>query len=793
MIVMVCFLAISVTTSTTHSYRQGWLLFTLAMLFFCSGLSALIYQVLWLRLLGLVFGVTTYAASTVWASFMAGLALGSMGAGRLADRVRRPLVWFGACELLIGITALTTPGALALLQQVFVRIYPSLPSWLPLMTLARFAIAFAVLIVPTALMGATLPLVIKSSTFRTSRLGERMALLYGMNTAGAIAGALAAGLYLIQVHGIHATFFVAAGLNLFVGLCAILVGRNVSAPEGASNGPAGSDTRPAVAAVDARRLSLVLAVFAVSGFTSLALEVVWFRVLTLFLRPTVYGFALMLSAILAGIAIGSYLMTPILDRRAKWIAILAGLELGIGVAGVLSFQALTQMSPVTARVAPYLSNIMEEWLVYPTVGSLLAIFPTALLMGMAFPIGLRLWAAGGVNGQRALAERIGIFYSVNLTGAILGSIAAGFVLLPAMGSRASLVVLGAITFGSGLLLLAISELRVPARAIAGLAASVVFVAAVGWSSDPFEEFVRQRYRGQRIVWQEEGVDATAVVLAAPGGEVSLTVNGNHQASTGPAQVYVHRSIGHLPMVLHPDARSALVIGLGGGATAGAVAIHDGVDVDLVELSGSVVRGARYLDSSISYDVFSRPNVHLRIDDGRNYMLLTDRKYDIVTADVIHTIYAGSGNLNSAEYFQIIRRVLKPGGIVLQWVAGTEAEFKTIARTFLSIFPGTTVWKDGTLLVGSVEPLGLRRREFEWKLQVPGRARGAHDLGVKTFEELLAMYRAGPEELRAFVGPGPILTDDQPLVEYFLSLPRDRDADLRSLKGDVRQIIIDDAP
>jgi spermidine synthase len=242
------------------------------------------------------------------------------------------------------------------------------------------------------------------------------------------------------------------------------------------------------------------------------------------------------------------------------------------------------------------------------------------------------------------------------------------------------------------------------------------------------------------------------------------------------------------MLLHPEAREALVIGLGGGATAGAVALHDGVDVDLVELSGSVVRAAKYLDSAISYDLFSRPNVHLRVDDGRNFMLLTRRKYDVVTADVIHTIYAGSGNLYSAEYFRIIRRVLKPGGLVLQWVAGTDAEYKTIARTFLSVFPETTVWKDGTLLVGSLEPLRLRRSEFEWKLQLPGRARAARDLGARTFEDLLAMYKAGPDELRAFVGPGPILTDDQPLVEYFLSLPRDHDADLRPLTGNPSRVL-----
>jgi spermidine synthase len=139
----------------------------------------------------------------------------------------------------------------------------------------------------------------------------------------------------------------------------------------------------------------------------------------------------------------------------------------------------------------------------------------------------------------------------------------------------------------------------------------------------------------------------------------------------------------------------------------------------------------------------------------------------------------------------VRRVLKPGGIVVQWVAGTDAEYKIIARTFLSVFPDVTVWRDGTLLVGSVGPLRLRRADFQWKLQVPGRAQGAADLGVETFDALLKEYRAGPDELRAFVGDGPVLTDDRPLVEYFLSLPRERDVDLSPLKGDVHRIVVDE--
>ena len=169
-------------------------------------------------------------------------------------------------------------------------------------------------------------------------------------------------------------------------------------------------------------------------------------------------------------------------------------------------------------------------------------------------------------------------------------------------------------------------------------------------------------------------------------------------------------------------------------------------------------------------------------------MLTPRRYDVTTADVIHPIFAGSGNLYSVEYFQLMRRVLNPGGIVLQWVAGTDAEYKTIVRTFLSVFPGTTAWVDGGLLAGSVEPPRLRRSDFDWKLKVPGRAQGLHDLNIESFDQLLAAFQAGPDDLGAFVGSGP-LTDDRPLVEYFLSLPRGDDVDLTPLKGDVRRYVI----
>jgi spermidine synthase len=784
--------------SKRHDDRQvlpgaGLALSALAALFFCSGACSLVYQVLWLRMLGWVFGVTVYAASTVWAVFMAGLAVGSLAAGLVADRVRRPLRWFGGAELLIGLTALATPLLLDWLQRVYVSAYPSLPHTPAAVTAARVVMAFLVLLAPTALMGATLPLVLKASAFRTSALGAQVGLLYGSNAAGAIAGTLAAGLYLIPQRGIQGTFLIAAILNIIVGLSAILWSARspISPPTAAGRPPdptVNSSGREAASAGAMARTSLnvILVVFTVSGAVALALEVVWFRVLTLFLRPTVYGFAVMLGTILTGIAIGSYLVTPLLTRRMRWVLVLGCFEIAIALAVLLSFGPLGYLPRLSATITPIVRSFLPEYLGYPITGAFLAMLPTSLLMGMAFPIGLHLWAAGARTSTQT-AGRIGVFYALNVGGAIVGSLAAGFFLLPWLGSRASLVLLATLTLASGVILVAVSELTQPRRAAAIAAAVAVFTVAWRVSPDPFVQFVAQRYPGQQIVWQEEGVEATVVVHRNRARELSLTVNGNHEASTGGPMTYIHRRIGHLPMAIHKDPRTALVIGLGGGATAGAVSIHDGVQVDVVELAGAVVRGARFFED-INYGVLSRPNVRLRVDDGRNYMMLTPNRYDVITADVIIPIFAGSGNLYSVEYFRLMKRVLNPGGVVLQWVAGTEAEYKTITRTFLSVFPETTAWVGGELLVGSVEPLRLSREDFERRLALPGSARGLKDLGIESFDRLLSVFTAGPDELRTFVGPGPLLTDDRPLAEYFLSLPRDRDPDFTTLKGDVQRYV-----
>jgi spermidine synthase len=338
---------------------------------------------------------------------------------------------------------------------------------------------------------------------------------------------------------------------------------------------------------------------------------------------------------------------------------------------------------------------------------------------------------------------------------------------------------------SGVVLLRFAEVHARTRVALAVTFAAAFAASAVFMSDPFDMFLKLRYPKHRVLWREEGVQATVSINKDPSGMLVMTLEGNHQADDAPGMIDTHRRIGHLPMVIHPQAREALVIGLGGGATAGAVSMHTGAHVDVVELSEAVVRGARYF-TSVNNDVLHRRNVALHVDDGRNYLLLTKKKYDVITADLILPIHAGSGNLYSAEYFTLVRNALKDDGVALQWVWGTEAEYKTIMRTFLSVFPEATVWWDGSLMIGSKKRLVLRESDFSWKLQARGDA--LRELGVGSFERLKAAYVAGPDEMRAFVGDGPILTDDRPLVEYFLSLPRDKNIDVRGLRGSVESRI-----
>lgn len=752
----------------------------LLVLFFFSGACGLIYQVLWLRLLALVFGVTVYAASTVLAAFMTGLALGSALAGRILTRVERPLFTFGAAEVLIGVSALATPMALDAASGLYQRLHQLNPESLALLTVARLVTGFVVLLVPTMLMGLTLPVLSASALVRGSSFGARVSALYAVNTAGAVTGAVLTGFYLIGAIGIDRSFQIAAALNVAVGLLALALSRRVEGTEahGTEVVPsAPPPARPVPAPATGPSATVIGVVVAISGFVALALEIVWFRMLVQYLAATTYAFTTMLAMVLAGIAIGGAIAARLLKQPRDWAAWLAMLQAATAIVALASAIFLGWSYAAGWRTS---SEIQ---------GSAAAILPVTILMGISFPIALHLVASASVgDGPSAVARRVGRLYSLNVLGAIGGALVSGFVVLPLLGTRRALVAMAAL-YGASALLLVASHPRQRRLLVRLAVAGALFAALAPRVPDPFVAAYERRYgRDMREFWRHEGAQ-TAVSVHASQFRRSLYLDGLHQANDGPEMVRLHRIIGHLPMVLHADPKQALVIGLGGGATAGAVSQHRGTEVQVVELSESVRRAAPFF-AHVNYDVINQPNVRMRVDDGRNFLLLSGERFDVITADIIQPIHAGAGNLYSREYFTLVKHALAPGGLAMQWIGHRPpTQYSLIMRTFLDAFPHVTLWLDGNLMVGSLEPLRLDPATLAARRADPVTAAALDEVGLRSFADLTSWYTGGADEMRRFVGTGRLLTDDQPLLEYHRSLARDdAELDINDLRGDVNRVI-----
>ena len=766
-------------------------------LFFCSGIAGLVYQVLWLRRLSLVFGVSVYAASTVLAAFMAGLAIGSLLAGRVLRRRIPALQAFGIAEILVGVTGLASPWLLDAASVVYLQVHHLAPDSFGWLTVARLACSFAILAVPTTMMGTTLPLLSAAvSAFMTSSTsarstGSTIGVLYALNTAGAMVGTVATGFYLIPAIGIQRAFLVAALTNVVVGGGAYWMGRREASAAASASASAAEPVEAATTTDESTALFPVIYwVVAISGFASLGLEVLWFRLMLQFVTATSEAFTAMLATVLAGIAAGGLLASRMLRRRislAFWLALT---------------QALTGFATV-ASMSALLWTVKHGWdtmSLWRAVG--LAILAPAFAMGVGFSLALgaasraRSLAAGAIG----VADRIGRLYALNVVGAIAGSLAAGFVLLPWLGATHALVALAGCYLASAALLVALGTgalAKVARRpswpsavaVLMVLAASILIARNIG---DPFKVAIDRRY-GDLLpeYWRDEGVQ-TAVSVRATRLQHVLYLDGLHQANDQPAMVKLHRTLGHLPMVLHGAPVDVLVVGMGGGATPGAVSQHAGSHVQVVELSASVVKAAPFF-SHVNYDLLNQPNVSVRVDDGRSFLTLTDRRFDVITADVIQPGHAGAGHVYSREYFTLVRHALKSNGVVMQWIGKRPSvEYKLIMRTFLDVFPNATLWNDGEFMIGTAESLRLDP-EALGRMRTDAKTREALDaIGLTSFAVLTGWFTGNADEMRAFVGPGPLLTDDRPLVEYYHWLPpasAQPPLDLSAMTRDVSRFVI----
>jgi spermidine synthase len=698
--------------------------------FFLSGATALVYEVLWIRMLGLVFGHTVFAVTTVLAAFMAGLGLGSWAFGRIADRQTRPLRLYGLLEIGVGVFCLLVPLLLPVVESIYRALARGLGLSFLTFSLAQFALILLLLLPPTTLMGATLPVLSRLFATEESSLGRRVGFLYALNTLGAMVGTGLAGYLLLPALGMQATLGLAASVNLVLGGLLVLADRRLMAPVApAPVGAAAAAGAPGAAA-------LVTTVgLGVAGAASMIYEVAWTRALSLVIGSSTYAFTAMLLAFLLGLALGSAIFSRLLGARRLGPATFGLLQLGVGVAalGILPVFERLPDAVVRALAVSLAPGFVLAVQVTLAVAAMLA--PT-LLIGAGFPCAVQVVARGPAR----VGGDVGRLYAVNTLGAILGTVVGGFALIPLAGAQGALrIAVGVnLLLGVGLVLAGRRALpRAHALAAAALALVIVagLVAVPAWNPSVMAAgaavYPRQ-YRAfsghgglaratadSHLLFYRDGLTAT-VSVHREGPTTLLRVNGKTDASNG-VDMHMQLMLGHLPLLLHPDARSALVIGLGSGVTAGAVATHPVERVDVVEIEAAVVEAAQFFRHE-SRGVLGDRRVRLAIGDARNYLLAADRRWDVIVSEPSNPWIGGVATLFSEEFYALARSRLAPGGVMVQWIDGytiRPEDLKMVVKTFRSAFPATTVWHAhgaaDFILVGALQarPLDIVRVKAAW--------------------------------------------------------------------------------
>lgn len=781
------------------------------LLFTASGIAGLIYEVVWSRQLTLIFGATTLAVSTVLTTFMFGLGLGSFLAGRRMDRGANPLRIYAALEAGVGVYAIAFPGVIWLVETLHARVFGVLyASSLPL-ALTRFGLAFLALLPATLLMGGTVPAMGKALVRDEGELGAGAANFYSWNTLGAALGSGLGGFLLIPAVGLRWSTLAAAAINFGVAAVAWRLAASATPAERPretihppiQRSPAAKKLAP----TDSRWL---LACYGISGFAALAFEVILTRVLILVYGSSVYAFAVVLTGFLLGIGLGSLLSLRRIDRVADLGGAVGLLQAIIGV-------SMLATSPLYDRLPALVFGIYRatggawggltllEFLV--TVGLLLV--PTAA-MGAMFPVASRIagirWAGAG----RAVADA----YSVNTAGAILGAFAGGYLLIPAVGLQRGMLALVLLN----LLLAAILLWRSSALTVATRRAAAVILVATpvlglallpGWDARLLNSGVYvyapdyERLSGGgrladglqrlRLLYYREGVTATVSVFQ--GQYLFMRVNGKTDAGDSPDNL-TQRLLAHAPLLLHPDPKDVLVIGLGSGVTLGSALRHPISRADTVEISPEVVEASRLFEQANGH-ALADPRSHLLVLDGRTWLTAGPRSYDVIISEPSNPWQTGNSNLFTREHFRAARARLNPGGILCQWLPYyrmPEADFRAATRTFQEIFPQATVWISGTdsLLIGSPDSLALDLERLKARFQEEKIRSDLTEVGIATPIAFLSHFLLGPEGVRRFVqGERARHTDDWPVLEFsgpkalFLETAR---ANLRAMEQDARELI-----
>ncbi len=795
-----------------------------------SGAAALIYQVAWVRLFTLAFGHTVASSSIVLGAFMCGLALGAWVAGRSKPSPSRSLALYAVLELLIAVAAIALPAVLSLFQPWLAWAYADGAEPFRF-SLVRGVIGFTLLGLPAAAMGATFPAAVSwfaAATRERPRMttagAAEAGVLYAANTAGAAVGALAAGFWLIPSYGVRASTWVAVGLNVLAAAGALWV-RQAETGSGEvfvvsgtkSPDPAAGRSPKRVANrgfVPARQPVIASTAAAISGFAALVFELAWTRLIALIIGPTTYAFALMAASFIVGIAIGSTAGVRLARRstqRTVWLCAM----LIVAAAGTLLAAWFTaqEVPLIVARSVNELRGF-RPMLVREALVVGLVLTASSVTFGLTFTLAL----ATASPAAESVARDTSIVYTANTIGAVVGSIAGGFLLLPRFGLASTFLQTSRLLIAAGAGFAAVMFYRQLARgrgaatlALAGAGLFAATFALPPWDqallASGFYKYARQidpgdldlNVRAGRLEYYKEG-SAGTVSVKRLGGTRSLAIDGKVDASNG-SDMLTQRLLGLLPALIHANPRDALVIGLGSGVTADAVMASGTVrHMDIVEISPEVVEASAFFEEENRH-VLDAPGVRLLIGDGRTHLQLTSRQYDVIVSEPSNPWMAGVASLFTHEFFEAVRKRLAPGGVFCQWAHTYEidaGDLHSIVRTFGSVFPDGTLWLvgDSDLLLiggeaGAIERqlAGIAERTQKSPVSVLLDQAGVPQESAGFF--LFSLYAGGPGELTSYGGSAAIQSDDRMDLEFTAAramyAPPDGNAPgLRALAESARQ-------
>ncbi|MEO0128824.1 MAG: fused MFS/spermidine synthase [candidate division WOR-3 bacterium] len=722
-------------------------------LYFLSGFSALIYEVVWARLLLLAFGSTTVANTIVITAFMLGLGLGGLYYGSNIDRAKNYKKLFLQLQLGIGFSSLLLLFFINKLPILYKGILNNIHLNQPGSSVLIFIMTFIILFVPTFLMGGTFPVITKLYVQDENKIKNGIGTLYGLNTLGGVIGALLTGFFFIRNFGLSITQLIAISINFTIGILLFLQ-RSKILVEDKDNKLDPHVFKP----TNMKNLEKYLpSVAALSGFSSLACEIFWMRALSIFLTNSTYTFTIILIVFLTGISIGSIIFTK-LSKKSNFYNIFAIIQLLIGLYILIGCLFLHKL-PLLLFLFQNILEIPAFRMFLPAlILSVAIVFVPTIFMGISFPLICTLY------GQKIqqLGKRLGNVYFSNTLGSALGSLFAGLLLIHYLGVIRGLIFIAFINLLIGFVFTIYLKKKLLNIIIFVCAIIITFYSIRNTFILP-PSIYHSPGRQDRVLYYKETRDGTVIVSEDRStGIRSCYVNNSAVIGTTYDALKVVKMLGNLPFIFNPDAREVLVIGFGVGITTSAIAKYDIKQIDCVEICPGLREAAKYFAKFNNY-IYNNPLVNFIPNDGRNFLLLSKKRYDIISCDPTHPIL-GSGSLYTKEYFRLCKEHLSEKGVVCQYLPFhklSPKQFKSLIKTFADVFPHTSIWLGYShgILVGTNHSQKIKFESFK----------NVKDEMLNDPYLLAVSYLLDTEKINHFSIGAKINTDDKPILEFFTPL------------------------